>query len=108
VAEEVRKRRHSTLQLPKNSFDGVPISVATHLKSESRSLQRGLEVLSAINEKDSGFDIVIFSQFAEEDLSQRCRGRGKQPDVKQIVSLGACSVHKSKALVQPIRTAKPC
>ncbi|GGK79784.1 hypothetical protein GCM10009067_35160 [Haloarcula sebkhae] len=64
MTEEVRKRRGSTRQLSKDPFDGVPISVATHLKSESSSLQCSLEVLSAIDEKDSSFDIVFVPKFA--------------------------------------------
>jgi hypothetical protein len=44
VAEAVRKRRGSTLQLSKDSF--VPISVATDPKSESSSLQYSLAVMS--------------------------------------------------------------
>jgi len=45
-------------------------------------LQRGLEVLSAVNQKDGDFDIVFLAQFAEEDLGERCRGRGKEPNMK--------------------------
>jgi len=43
----------------KNPFDSVPISVATHLKSESSSLQCSLEVFRAIHENDGGFDTVF-------------------------------------------------
>ena len=85
VAEAVRKRRRSTLELAKNPFDSVPISVATELKSEASSTKRGLEVLGAIDEKDGGFDVVFFSQFAEEDFGQSGRGRRKEADMKQFV-----------------------
>jgi len=61
--------------------------------------QGRFEVLSAIDEKDSGFDIVFLSQFAEEDLGQGCRGRGKQPDVKQVVGLWVCSGVQPELLV---------
>jgi len=63
VTEAVRKRRGSTLQLPKNPFDSVPISVARHLKSESSSLKCSLGGLSAIDQKYGGFDIVLLLQF---------------------------------------------
>jgi len=99
VTEAIRERGGPTLQFSEDPFDSIPISVATHLKSESSSLQCGLEVLSAINEKDSSFDIVLFSQFAEEDLGQRCRGRGKEPDMKQIVGLRVCGGVQPKLLV---------
>ena len=64
------------LQFSKDPFDSVVISVETHLKSESSSLQCSLEVLSAIDEKDGGFDIVFMSEFAEEALDEcGCGGR---------------------------------
>ena len=62
-------------------------------------MQCSLEVLSAINEEDCGFDIALFSQFAKEDLRKRCRGYGKQPDMQQIVSLGVCGGVQPKLLV---------
>jgi hypothetical protein len=82
VTEAVRERRRSALQFSINPFDGVAISVTTRPKSELSSLQRSLEVLSAINEKDGGFDIVFLSQFTEKDLGESCRGRRKETDVE--------------------------
>jgi hypothetical protein len=38
------------------------------LKSESRSGQRSLEVLSAIDQKHGGFDIVFLAEFAQKNL----------------------------------------
>lgn len=70
VTEAVRKRRRSSLQLSKNSFDSVPISVATSLKSEISSLECCLEVLSAVDEKDGGFAIVFLLAFAENYLGE--------------------------------------
>jgi len=75
VAKAVRKRRCSPLQLAENPFDGISISVARYLKSEASSVERGLEVFSAIDEKDGRFDMVVFSQFTEKDLGQSGRGR---------------------------------
>jgi len=74
VTEAVRERRGSALQFSKDPFDSVAISVATHLKSESSSLQKSLEVLSAIDEKDGGFDIAFVPEFVEEDLGECGRG----------------------------------
>jgi hypothetical protein len=99
VTEAVRKRGGSALELSKDAFDSVPISVATCLKSESGSLQCILEVLSAVNEEDSVLDIVFFSQFAEEYLGERCRGRGKEANVKQAVSFGVCGGVQPELLV---------
>ena len=77
VAEAVRKRRGSALQFSKNPLDSVPISVATHLKSEPSSLKCCLEGLGAINEKDGGFDIVFLSKFVQENACESGRSRRK-------------------------------
>jgi hypothetical protein len=65
VAEAVRERRGSALQLSEDSLDSISISAATHLKSEASSLQCGLEVLGTVDEKDGGFDIVFFEVHGE-------------------------------------------
>jgi hypothetical protein len=66
VAETVRERRRSTLQFSKNPLDGIPISVATHLKSEASSVERSLEVFRSIDEEFDCFDIVFLLKFAEK------------------------------------------
>jgi hypothetical protein len=38
------------------------------LKSEASSGQRGLEVLSAIDQKYGGFDVVFLAKFPQKDL----------------------------------------
>jgi hypothetical protein len=91
VAEAVRKRRRTPFQLSKNPFDSVPISVATHLKSEACSAERRLEMVGAIDEKHGSFDIVFLAEFREEHLSESGRGRRKEADVKQVVCLGIAS-----------------
>jgi len=58
------------LQFAKNPFDGIPISSATHLKSEASPVKSSLEVLSAVDEKFGGFDVVFFSKFAQENLRE--------------------------------------
>jgi hypothetical protein len=88
VAEAVRERRRSSLEFSKDPFDSIPISVAFMLKSEASSLESSLEVLSAIDEKHGGFDIVFLPQFAEEEFGESGRGRRKEADVKQVVCLG--------------------
>jgi len=68
VAETVGERRCPTFKFSKDSLDGVPISISFSLKSEPSSGQRSLEVLSAIDEKYGGFDIVFLTKFSEKDL----------------------------------------
>jgi len=99
VAEAVRKRRGSTFQLSKNPFDGIPISSATHLKSETSSLKRSLEVLGAIDEKLGSFDIVFLPKFAQEDFGESGRGCRKEADVQQIVCIGICSSIQPELLI---------
>jgi len=105
VTEAVRKRRGSTLRFSKNPFDSVPISVATHLKSEYSSLEYSLEMLSTSNEKNGSFNIVFLPKFAQENFCEGGRSRRKQPAVKQFVLLRIGGIHKSTAIVQPIRMA---
>ena len=75
----------------KNSFDGIPISGATCLKSESCSLECSLEMLGTIDEKHGIFDVMSLLEFAEEHLGERGRCGRKQPDVKQLIRLGTGS-----------------
>jgi len=57
-------------------FDSVPISVEFYLKSEAGSLQCSLEGFCTIYEKYGGFDIVLLSQFFEQDFGESgCSGR---------------------------------
>jgi hypothetical protein len=46
-----------------------------------------LEMLGAIDEKHSGFDIVFLVEFAEEHLGECSGGRRKQPHVQQLIPL---------------------
>jgi len=45
----------------------------------------GLEILSAIDEKHGGFDIVFLAEFSKEHLGEYGRGRRKQPHVEQLI-----------------------
>ena len=68
VAEAVQERGRAPFEFSKDPLDGVPISVATYLKSEPSSGQRGLEVLSAIDQKYGGFDIVFLAKFSQKNF----------------------------------------
>jgi len=52
-------------EFSENSFDGVPISIPFSVKSEPSSGQRSLEVLSSIDQKHGGFDVVVLANFSE-------------------------------------------
>jgi hypothetical protein len=70
VTEAIRKRRDLSVKFSKDSLNSAPISVAPHLKSEPGSLECCLEVLSAIDEKHGGFDVVLLAEFAEKHLDE--------------------------------------
>jgi len=75
VTEACRERRRSALELTKNAFNGISISVVRYLKSEAGWVECRLEVLSAIDEKFGGFDVVSVAEFAQENFGERgCRG----------------------------------
>ena len=44
------KTKTSVVYLSKDTFDGVPISMATHLKSESEPRQCRLKIVSVIDQ----------------------------------------------------------
>jgi len=68
VAEAVRERGRSTLQLTEDPLDAIPISMPFRMKSEASSGKRSLEVLGAIDEKHGRFDGVFLTEFSEEHL----------------------------------------
>jgi hypothetical protein len=59
--------------------------VAFILKSEASSVERGLEVGCAIDEKQTPFDIVFLPEFPEENLRQRRCIRREEPHMKQVI-----------------------
>jgi len=50
VAECIQKRRCTAFYLSENTFDSIPIPVATHPESASGPRQRRLEVVSVIGQ----------------------------------------------------------
>jgi hypothetical protein len=70
-----------------------------HLKSESSSGKRRLEVFRAVKQKYGGFDIVFFSHFPQEYLGEGGGSRGKKSDVKQFVRLWISSDGQPELLI---------
>jgi hypothetical protein len=69
-------------------FDGVPISMAAHVKSEAESFQRILEIVRLIDEKRHIRDLLFLAEFAKKQESElRCSGP-KEPKVKELVCVG--------------------
>ena len=50
MTECICKQRRSSFYLSKDTFDGVPISMATHLKLEPESRQCRFKMVSIINQ----------------------------------------------------------
>jgi len=78
------------LEFSKNLFDGVPISMSRSLKSETSSGQCSVEVLSAIDEKHDGFDIVFLAEFSQEDFGYCGCCRRKESEIEQLVCIRIC------------------
>lgn len=55
------------------TFDGVRISIALHPKWEPFSVEFSPEMLGRIDEKHGVFDVVVLTEFTQEDLHQRGR-----------------------------------
>jgi hypothetical protein len=62
--------------------------VARYPKSESEPLQRGFEIVRAIDEKSRLLDLLFLAEFTQKQHGQLRSYRLKQPDVKEFVSIG--------------------
>ena len=67
-----------------NAFDGILFS----MKLKPSSGQRSVEVLSTIDQKHSGFDMVFLAEFTRKDFSQWSPGSCKQSQMQQVVCAG--------------------
>jgi hypothetical protein len=85
VPKRILKRRGSSFYLTEDTFDGVPISVATHLKSEAKSARCCFQIVRTVNEKRRLVDGVLLPEFTQEQTGSFGCSRLKQPDVKQLV-----------------------
>jgi hypothetical protein len=66
VSERICKRRGSTFYFTKDTFDSIPISMATPLKSEPKTVQCSTEEGRTIDEEFGLFDGVFPLQFVVE------------------------------------------
>jgi len=71
-----------------DTFDNIPISVATHLKSEPESRQRRLEVVSVVDQNRRVGDRHTLLQFPQEQHDKLRRSGRKEPNVEGFVRLG--------------------
>ena len=71
--------------LTKDTFDAVPISVASHLKSEAESVESVLEMVGVINEKCNISKPLFLTQFTEKWQHQLRRSRLKQPYMEKLI-----------------------
>ena len=77
--------------LTKDTFDAVPISVATHLKSEPKLVQRSLEMGGIIDENRRLIEVVVAGELTDERDGKLGRSRVKQPDVQRFVRVSVDS-----------------
>ncbi len=65
-------------------------------------MQRGLEPIRIINEKQRVVDIVFLTKLSEKYLSECSRIRGKEPNMKEVVcSWIDCSVQPILLVIDP-------
>jgi hypothetical protein len=72
-----------------NAFDGIPISIASHLKSDPKSLHSGFEVVRSVNEKRGLLNLLFLAEFAEKQHGELRSSRLKQSDVHEFVVSGS-------------------
>lgn len=72
-------------------FDAVPILVSDRLESEPVSMEGSLGPRCAVDEKHSGFDVVVLGEFDEEAFGQRLRPRWKKPNMDAVGRIGTDS-----------------
>lgn len=73
VTKTISERGGSSFYPSKDTFDSVPISVTTHLKSEAESIERGFAVVRMIDEDCGTPDRTLLSELSQE-RHRSCRG----------------------------------
>jgi hypothetical protein len=73
--------------------------MASHLKSEAESLQRGVEMGRSIDEERGLLDLLFLAEFAEKQHGELCSPGLKQPDSKEFVRVGIDSGVQPVALI---------
>jgi hypothetical protein len=74
--------------LSEDTFDSIPISVATHLKSEPEPRQRSFEMVSIIDQNRCLGDRHVLLQFPQKQHGKLRRSGRKEPNVEEFVRLG--------------------
>ena len=74
--------------LSKDTFNCIPISVATHLKSEPEPRQCSFEMVSIIDQNRCLGDRHVLLQFLQKQHSKLRRFGRKEPKVEEFVGLG--------------------
>jgi len=93
VRQRIRERGVSLFYLVEHTFDGVPISMVTHLISEAESAERVLEMVRVIDEIRHVRDVLFLAELTKRQKSELGRQRLKQPYVQKLVRVViACCV----------------
>ena len=96
MTECIRKRRRSSFYLSKDTFDGIPISVATHLKLESEPRQCSFEMAGPIDQDRCLGGRHVLLQFAEKQHSKlRCSG-WKEPTWRNLFVSGSTAAYSQR------------
>jgi hypothetical protein len=96
VAETITKRGGTSFYFTKDTFNSIPISVATHLKSESGPRQRSFEMVSIIDQNRCLGDRHVLLQFAEKQHGKLRRSGRKKPNVYEFVRLRSMAEYSQR------------
>lgn len=77
----------------------VPISIASHLNSEPKSLQCGVELVQSIDEIRGLLDLLFFAKFTEKQQSELRGTLLNWPDMEEFVGLWIDSSVRSMTVI---------
>jgi len=79
-------------------FDTIQISMATDMKSESKSRQCRLEIVAVVNEKRCIVDVVLFTKLTQKYMCKTRIRREKQAYMQEFVGFGIAGSVQAVAL----------
>jgi len=87
MAKTICKRLGSSFYLPKDTFDGVPISVREDLKSVAVLGQNWPEIIDVIDEKQYVIELVAVVKISQKPPRSLFGCSRKQPNVEDFIGM---------------------
>ena len=98
MAETICKRRCASFYLPKDTFDGIPISVCEYMKSVPVFGKDWSEVARIIDEKLGAIELIPSVDLGQKPSRRLFRHRRKRTHVRDLVRLGIDRTVQPKVL----------